>query len=235
MGVCSKDDGIGFAMKIRVIPGILEDKGENKREEVEKKISKIVGIVDEVSIDIIDGKFVDNKTIGVGDLENIDSQISLGVQLMVEEPIKMVEECAEVGVEKVIGHIELMKDQKEFVAKVKEFKMKVGLGLDLKTGVDFLEEDILDEIDDILLMSVAAGFSGQEFDGKVLGKIEKLRKEMGFKGNIWVDGGVNEKTIEKCVQMGANRLSITSGIWKEKDIEKQIGKLQRLAEKAVTG
>ena len=215
-------------MKVKIVPGILE----KEREEVEKKVEKVIGVVDEVSIDIIDGKFVDNKTIGVEDLENINGQIILGVQLMVEEPIRMVELCKEVGVERVIGQIELMKDQKEFVKKVKGLNMKVGLGLDLKTGVDFLDEAVLAEIDDVLLMAVAAGFSGQEFNKKVLEKIDKIRKEMGFKGNIWVDGGVNEKTIEECVEVGADRLSVTSGIWKKEDVKKQIEKLNRLAQRA---
>ena len=211
------------------VVGVFVDK---EREEVEKKVEKVMGVVEEVSIDIIDGKFADNKTIGVEDLENISGQISLGVQLMVEEPIKMVELCAEVGVERVIGQIELMKNQKEFVEKVKGLKMKVGLGLDLKTGVDFLDEEVLAEIDDILLMTVAAGFSEQEFNKKALEKIEKIKKEMGFKGNIWVDGGVNEETIKECVEAGANRLSVTSGIWKKKDVKKQIEKLNRLAQRA---
>ncbi len=215
-------------MKVKIVPGILD----KEKEEVEKKVEKVIGVVDEVSIDIIDGKFADNKTIGVEDLENINGQIILGVQLMVEEPIKMVELCKEVGVERVIGQIELMKDQKEFVKEVKGLNMKVGLGLDLKTGVDFLDEAVLVEIDDILLMAVAAGFSGQEFNRKVLGKIKKLRNELRFEKNIWVDGGVNEETIEDCVEAGANMLSVTSGIWKAKDVKKQIEKLNRLVQRA---
>ena len=215
-------------MKVKIVPGILD----KEKEEVEKKVEKVIGVVDEVSIDIIDGKFADNKTIGVEDLENINGQIILGVQLMVEEPIRMVELCKEVGVERVIGQIELMKDQKEFVKEVKGLNMKVGLGLDLKTGVDFLDEAVLVEIDDILLMAVAAGFSGQEFNRKVLGKIKKLRNELRFEKNIWVDGGVNEETIEDCVEAGANMLSVTSGIWKAKDVKKQIEKLNRLVQRA---
>lgn len=206
------------------MPAILE----SSKETVEKKIVKVKDLVDEVTIDIIDGKFVSNKTIEVEDLADVYGEMSLGVHLMVEEPVTQLRDCAEVGVDLAIGQIELMKDQVEFIHKARSLQILPGLAIDLKTPVEDIDEEAKALVSEILLMSVPAGFSGQAFDEKVLGKIEKLKKDVRFKGNIWVDGGVNEKTIEKCVRAGANRLSVTSGIWGEKDVEKAYGKLTRL-------
>lgn len=228
MGIHRQNDGVGFTviMDIKVIPGILEQ----KIEEVEKKIERIRGLEDEVLIDIIDGKYVDNKTIEVDALASIQGLTSLGVQLMVEEPIEHLSDCAEVGVDLAIGHVELMKDQMEFVNKARSLQILPGLGLDLKTSIDNLEEEALSKVSEVLLMAVPAGHSGQEFDSRVLDKIRSLRKNSRLRTlNIWVDGGVNAQTIEQCVKVGANRLSVTSGIFKDGCTVKQIGKLNRLA------
>jgi ribulose-phosphate 3-epimerase len=218
-------------MDIKVVPGILE----SSKGEVERKIEKVKDIVDEVMIDIVDGKFVANKTIGVEDLADIYGEMSLGVQLMVEEPVKKLSDCAEVGVDLAMGQIELMRDQIEFIQKARSLQILPGLALDLKTPIEDIEEEALVKVSEILLMSVPAGFSGQAFDDQVLSKIEGLRKDVRFKGNIWVDGGVNEKTIERSVEAGASRLSVTSGIWGEKEVEKAYGKLTRLARLTAKG
>jgi len=215
-------------MRIKVVPGILE----KSREEVVKKIAKIKGVADEVMVDIIDGKFSDNKTIEIEDLIDIDGDIGLGVHLMVNEPIKMIDECVDIGIEVVIGHIELMKNQKNFVRVVLKREMQVGLGLDLSTAVDFLEEEILEKVEHILLMAVPAGFSSQKFDRRVLDKIKILRKDYRFEGNIWVDGGINENTIEDCVKAGANKLSVTSALWKGESAKENLEKLRQLAQQS---
>jgi len=215
-------------MNIQVVPAILED----TREEVEKKMGLVKGLAERVQIDIIDGKFAENKTVEVEELVGVDGDIELEIHLMVEEPIGLVDQCAEIGVGMVIGHIELMKNQENFVRVVRKKEMRVGLGLDLKTAVDFLEEGVWEEVDQILLMAVSAGFSGQKFDRKVLEKIKILRGDYGFKGEIAVDGGVNEETIEDCVRVGANRLSVTSALWQSKEIKEGLERLTRLALKA---
>ena len=206
---------------------------------MEKKIDKVKDIASEVMIDIIDDKFADNKTVEVGDLADFSSKMSLGVQLMVEEPIDFLEDCVEVGVDLVIGHVELMKNQLEFIKKARELQILPGLALDLKTGLEDLEEEALEKASEVLLMSVPAGFSGQEFDKKVLKKVRDLREYSRLRTsniralNIWVDGGVNEKTIKECVEAGANRLSVTSGIWDQKNVEQAYGKLTRMARLAL--
>lgn len=214
-----------------IIPAILE----KEIEAVEQKIHQVEGLVEQIHIDIVDGKFADNKTIGVEELLDLDGGAELTVQLITEEPIELTEQCAEAGVTTVIGQIELMESQSEFVKAVKEKEMRVGLALDLKTAVDFLEEEIVGELDQVLLMAVAAGFSGQEFDQRVLDKVRLLRQEIGFKGDIWVDGGVNEQTVGACVEAGANLLAVGSALWEAENVVLKLKQLQRLAQRAQAG
>ena len=233
MGLCGKNDGVGSQgreMKVQIVPAILE----KEKEAVEKKLEQARKWVERIQIDVIDGKFVDNETVGLEDLMEIDKQIGWDVHLMVEEPIKLIEQCREAEVELVVGQIELMENQLEFVKLAKERQLRAGLGLDLETGVDFLDEEVIGELDQILLLAVKAGFSGQEFDKRVLEKIGQVR-ELGFEGEVCVDGGVNGETVEACVQAGANILAVGSGLWQAEKAEVELKRLRRLAEAAVKG
>ena len=217
-------------MKVQIVPAILE----KEKEAVEKKLEQARKWVERIQIDVIDGKFVDNETVGLEDLMEIDKQIGWDVHLMVEELIKLIEQCREAEVELVVGQIELMENQLEFVKLAKERQLRAGLGLDLETGVDFLDEEVIGELDQILLLAVKAGFSGQEFDKRVLEKIGQVR-ELGFEGEVCVDGGVNGETVEACVQAGANILAVGSGLWQAEKAEVELKRLRRLAEAAVKG
>jgi len=233
MGLCGKDDGVGGCgreMKIQILPTILE----KEKEEVKKKLKKVSELVERVQIDVIDGKFVDNETVGLEELMELDKQIGWDVHLITKEPIKLVEQCVELEAEMVVGQIELMESQMDFVRLVKEKQLKAGLALDLETAVDFLEEEVLGELDQVLLMAVKAGFSGQEFDKKVLEKI-KLVRQSRFEGEICVDGGVNRETIKECVREGADVFGVGSVLWQAGKIEVELKKLKRLAEAAATG
>ena len=225
MGLCSSNDGVGSKMKIKVVPGILE----HEAEEFLKKIAKAEKFTDRVFVDIIDGRFVENLTVGMDELMELTTKLDLYVQLMTEEPINYLNQCAEASVFLVVGHIELMGNQLAFLKKGKELGMEIGLALDLSTPIDFIDESSLKKVKTILLMSVAAGFSEQGFEIKVLEKIKELR-EGGFQGDIFVDGGVNTDTIEKCVEAGANAFSVTSGIWKMDKPDKAWMNLKKLAQ-----
>jgi len=214
-------------MEIKIVPGILE----KDRDVFKDKLLKAKEFSETVFVDIIDGKFAKNETVGIKELNEFSGQIGYYVQLMTREPIEYLNECVEAEASLILGHIELMRSQKEFVKKGKELEVNIGLALDLDTPVDFLEDSLLKEVDKILLMAVPAGFSGQKFDRKVLSKIGKLRQS-GFKKDIFVDGGINEKTISECVRVGANAFSVTSAIWKAEKPEEMLKKLRRVAEKA---
>ena len=212
--------------QIEILPGILEQDSE----EFEAKMLQASKFTDKVFIDIIDGKFAQNMTVGMDELMESSTELSMYVQLMTQEPINYLNQCSEAGIELVVGHVELMESQAEFLDKGEMLSLKAGLALDLETPIDFIDEGIMDRVEAILLMAVKAGFSEQEFDRRVLVKMQELRGD-GFRGDVFVDGGVNKDTAEACVKAGASGLSITSGIWKADDSGKAYGELVKLVNK----
>ena len=198
---------------IKIFPSILT----SDPDELKELISQVEGIVDFVSIDIIDGKFADNKTVDPQALVDFDTNLKFDFQLMVNEPINWVEKCAAAGAERIVGHIEQMSDQVEFVGKVQEVGASIGLGLDLDTPVSKLDSTILTNLDTILVMSVPAGFGGQKFDKKALKKVRelsKIRTKDDTPYKIHVDGGVSFDNISEIVKAGADEVSVGRGLFK---------------------
>lgn len=190
-----------------VIPSILT----NNPIEAKELMQKCEGVVDRVSIDIIDGKYAGNKTIDPVVFNDIKTTLSLDFQLMVMEPVNWVEKCISAGADRIIGHVEHMSDQMEFVEKVTGAGLGVGLGLDLPTQITQIGKDALKVLDVILLMSVPAGFGGQEFSYGVIEKIKKLsdlRRSNQYKFKIHVDGGVTSDNIKDIADAGADEVSV---------------------------
>jgi ribulose-phosphate 3-epimerase len=212
---------------IEIVPSILT----NDPNEARMLLERAEGVVERVSVDIIDGKYADNKTIRPGVLEDVTTGLNLDFQLMVIEPVNWIEKCARSGADRIIGHVEKMSDQREFVGKVQEAGLRMGLGLDLDTPVTAIDQEILTSLDVVLLMSVSAGFGGQKFNKKVLKKIAKLddirvRDDTPYK--IHVDGGVTTEVISDIRIKGADEVSIGQRIF-DGDLEKNIKKYKRAA------
>jgi ribulose-phosphate 3-epimerase len=206
---------------LKIIPSILT----SNPQELKELINQAEEDVDSVSIDIIDGVYADNKTIDPTALRYIDTNLRLDFQLMTKEPINWVEKCASANAERIIGHVEMMQSQIDFVAKVQETGALIGLGLDLNTSIEQIDKSILYDLDVILVMSVPAGFGGQEFQKDVLSKIEKLaqlRKKDNSPFQIQVDGGVNEKNIGLVAKAGADEVSIGRSLFKGGNIKENI-------------
>jgi len=212
-------------MKVQIVPAILP----RAIEEWQEKTRKIQSLVSRAQVDIIDNKFADNKTIDLSDIKPLP-RLKLDVQLMVEEPIHWLEKCKKIGASLVIGQIEMMQGQLEFVEKAKMGKIKVGLGLDLDTEVEKLNKEALSRADHVLLMSVKAGFSGQEFDSRVLDKIKRLRSMVGENLEISIDGGINEYNIKQIVEAGADVLCIGNALWSAPDLKSKIQQFRELVE-----
>jgi ribulose-phosphate 3-epimerase len=179
---------------MEIIPSILT----NDLREVEEKIVRLEGIVERAQIDVIDGQFAPNRTFDPTLLINLETDLNLDFHLMTREPILWVERVGRAQAERVIGQIEQMTDQLKFVGKVQELGLSVGLAVDLETPVSNLDPAILMDLDVVLLMSVPAGFGGQEFDPRVHGKIKelvKIRKKDNSPFKICVDGGVTEEIV----------------------------------------
>src|SRR3990170_3015429 len=131
---------------IEIIPSILT----NDPEEAREMIARCEGIVERVSIDIIDGKFADNKTIDPNALSDIDTNLKIDYQLMVYEPVNWIEKCVHGQADRIIGHVEEMSDQVEFVGKVQEVGLSIGLAIDLETQVYKIDPTILNNLDVVL-------------------------------------------------------------------------------------
>lgn len=194
-------------------------------------MGKAEGLVERVQIDIIDGVFVDNRTIDPLALREVETSLKLDFHLMVKEPIKWIEKCASAGADRIIGHIEQMSSQVEFVGQVQEIGAAIGLAIDLETKVTELDEAILDNLDVILVMSVAAGFGGQKFEPKTLEKIRELnevkaRDETPYR--ICIDGGVTIDNIGKVVKNGVEEVAIGRRLFGG-DMQKNIKKFKKRA------
>lgn len=192
---------------VEVIPAILTA----DRQELTRLVGEARGRTKRLQVDIVDGVFADNKTVGPSAIESVDTALLIDFHLMVKEPIDWVEKCVSAGADRVIGQIEMMEDQVKFVEKVQEAGVEVGLAIDLETSVSELDSIILNELDVILVMSVPAGFGGQKFDKTAIDKIRELdqiRQQGMTHFRICVDGGVTENIFRKLETAGADEVSM---------------------------
>lgn len=227
-------------MSVVIVPTILTD----NLTEFENKLAKVSSLVERVQIDVVDGVFADNKTLEPQDLVGVTmGGVKLDIHLMVDEPIEWLEQCKTIGADRVIGHIERMEDLILFVAEAQIKGFGVGLGVDIETDVEKLKS-VIEDIDMVLLMSVKAGRGGQQFDERVLPKIEAIRA-MRRDVIIMIDGGLGIKEIKKCLvaewaqEIKEDRLNkdflfmefaVGSRLLKAEDVEKKLTQLKTLRE-----
>lgn len=166
--------------------------------------------IDYIHIDVMDGKFVENKTYTIGDITKFSMLTSkpFDVHLMVNNPIKYIDELSMLNTEYITFHYEAVKDSIEVINKIKDNGLRVGIAIKPNTKVEDILE-LLPMLDLVLVMTVEPGASGQTFMESMVYKIEVLRKiidEKGYKTLINVDGGVNENNIDCLKQSGADML-----------------------------
>jgi ribulose-phosphate 3-epimerase len=219
---------------IQIIPAILTDNvGE---------LTSMVKRVDEASwqdnlsvskiqFDVIDGIFVENKTVDPSNMGALETDLGLDFHLMVKDPINWVEKCANAGADRILGQIEMMTSQLDFVGRVQETGLYVGLAVDIETPISDLDPVVLTSVDVVLLMAVKAGWGGQSFDKKVLDKIRELdeiraRDKTPFR--ICVDGGETIDVVDDTHFAGADEVAIGRRIF-EGDIAENIRKMQQAA------
>lgn len=208
--------------KILIAPSILSADFSKLGQEI-KDVEK--GGADWIHIDVMDGHFVPNITIGPAVVRSIRpiTKLPLDVHLMIKEPGKYIESFAKAGSDIITFHIEIEEDPKEVVRLIRYFKKKVGVSIRPKTDVAKLEK-ILPMVDMVLVMTVEPGFGGQEFMNDCLPKIEVVHKI--FKKDIEVDGGVNEFTAQEVISRGANVIVAGTSVFGTKNYEEAIKKLR---------
>jgi ribulose-phosphate 3-epimerase len=151
--------------------------------------------VDYIHVDVMDGKYVKNKTMPFSELSTISyyTRKRLDVHLMVMKPLKLIDDFATLNVEYLTFHINIKDDLEKIFKKCHQYGIKIGLAINPNDDVEIVY-DYLDKIDLVLIMSVEPGLPGQEFIPESINKVKKLRQEINkrnLKTLISVDGGVN--------------------------------------------
>lgn len=200
-----------------------------KPEELIKKFN--LTNVDYMHLDVMDGKFVENKSYTISDIKRFNdlSTKRLDVHLMVKNPEKYINELVYLNVEYITFHYEAVKKVYELINEIKAAGVKVGLSINPETDVNLLYP-YLKEIDMVLVMTVNPGRSGQSFISEVLSKIEQLKSEIinnNYKVMVSVDGGVNGETSILLKEVGADMLVSASYIQNE-DTDIRIDALKKL-------
>lgn len=183
-----------------------------------------------IHIDVMDGHFVPNITIGVPVVKSIrkNTDIFLDAHLMIENPEKYVKPFAEAGSDLITFHLEACRDDKhvkEVIGLIKSFGKMCGISIKPKTEAKEVFPYI-DEVDLVLVMTVEPGFGGQEFLHECALKIPQLKEKANKNLIIQVDGGINNVTAKICTSLGANSLVAGSYVYKSSDYKKSIESLK---------
>tara|TARA_Y100000591_G_C21580078_1_gene567836 strand:+ start:23 stop:682 length:660 start_codon:yes stop_codon:yes gene_type:complete len=211
--------------KIQISPSILAADFSQLGNEI-KRLEE--GGADMIHVDVMDGHFVPNLTIGPPVIKALKKHSSLlfDVHLMIAPVHEYIEAYSNAGADIITIHPEATESLEESISKIKELKKKVGVSLNPETKIDTII-NYLDQIDLVLIMSVNPGFGGQKFMPEVLSKIKdlkKIQKEKMFEFDIEIDGGINFENYKAAIEAGANILVSGTTIFKSNngDIKKNI-------------
>lgn len=208
---------------IKIAPSILSADFAKLGSEI-KEIED--GGADYVHIDVMDGHFVPNITIGPLIVEAVKpiTKLPLDVHLMIENPDLYIKDFADAGADIITVHQETCPHLHRTIQLIKDHNVKAGVVINPATPVGLIKE-IIANVDLVLVMSVNPGFGGQSFIKETLSKMEEInsiRKEQQLNFELQVDGGVNTETAKLCVEAGADVLVAGSAIFNQPDRKKAI-------------
>jgi ribulose-phosphate 3-epimerase len=211
----------------KIAPSILSANFAKLGEEI--KAVEQAG-ADYIHVDVMDGHFVPNITIGPLIVEAIKpvTTLPLDVHLMIEHPDKYIDSFVKAGADIISVHVESSKHLHRTIQLINDSGVKAGVVLNPATPAEMIEP-ILEYVDLVLVMTVNPGFGGQQFITSTLPKIQKISrwiKESDLSVELEVDGGVNAKTARLCVEAGADVLVAGSAIFNESDRSKAIQALR---------
>ena len=217
--------------KIQISPSILSADFSQLGKEI-KKLENAGA--DMIHVDVMDGHFVPNLTIGPPVIKALkkNSLLPFDVHLMISPVHKYIESYASAGADIITIHPEATNDLLGSINKIREFKKKVGVSLNPETKIETIKEH-LDQIDLILIMSVNPGFGGQKFMPEVLNKVKKLdeiRKNLKLNFVIEIDGGINFENSKLAIKSGVDILVSGTTIFKNNngDVKKNIDLLRSI-------
>jgi ribulose-phosphate 3-epimerase len=217
--------------KIQISPSILSADFSQLGKEI-KRLEE--GGADLIHVDVMDGHFVPNLTIGPPVIKALKKNCSIkfDVHLMISPVHKYIEAYSDAGADIITIHPEATDDLSASICKIKELKKKAGVSLNPQTKVEVIK-DYLDQIDLVLIMSVNPGFGGQKFMPEVLDKIKELKeiqKNKNLDFDIEIDGGINFENSKIAIEAGANILVSGTTVFKSNngDIKKNIDTLKSI-------
>lgn len=214
---------------VKIAPSILSADFAN--------LERDIRLVDEkgadyIHVDVMDGQFVPNITLGANIVSAIRpvTDLTLDVHLMVQDPERFIADFAKAGSDIITVHQESTVHIHRAMQMIKSHGVKAGVVINPGTPVSAIEE-VLPLADLVLIMTVNPGFGGQAFIGECLTKVERLnelRKEKGYTYEIEIDGGVDHKTAPLCVKAGADVLVAGSYVYNSPDVGERIKKIREV-------
>ncbi len=213
--------------RVRVLPSILSADMARLGEQV--RCVAEAG-AEAVHVDVMDGHFVPNISIGVPVVESLRActDLYLDTHLMITDPAKYAEPFARAGSDLIGFHIEVVDDARPVIERIRSLGADVGITLNPTTPVSAVA-DVVGLVDLVLVMSVWPGFGGQKFIADVLGKVAELRGMMGPAQRLEIDGGINVETIARAAEAGADTFVAGSAVFAKPDPAAAFVELERLA------
>ena len=213
---------------IRINPSILAADFANMADELAR-----IGRADFVHVDVMDNHFVPNLTFGPQMVQRIQdtSPVPLDVHLMIDDPDRWAPDYAELGAASVTFHLEAAHDPLVLARRLRAIGARAGVAVKPATDVHRLL-DVLDEFDQVLVMTVEPGFGGQSFKHETLPKLRFLADEVRRRGaQVWlqVDGGISESTIARAAEAGADTFVAGSAVFGAEDPDAAIEALRSVA------